>query len=88
MRFVGCRRFMRVISLLEDHPMHKLVAAVEAAGQRGTDDPAAIALLLRQGARPYQVVQPLSIDPTARGCERPIPTLDNYDVAALKENAR
>lgn len=49
---------MRVVTLLEHHPMQELVNAVVAAAQRGTDDPAAIALLLRQEARPYQAVEP------------------------------
>jgi hypothetical protein len=32
------KRFMRVVTLLEDHPMHDLVNAVVAAAQRGTDE--------------------------------------------------
>jgi hypothetical protein len=78
---------MRVVTLLEDHSMHDLVDAVVAAAQRGTDDPAAIALLLRQGARPYQVVEPLHMTPGTRGGVRPIVSLDSYDINSLKESA-
>jgi hypothetical protein len=82
------KRFMRVVTLLEDHPMHDLVNAVVAAAQRGTDDPAAIALLLRQEARPYQAVEPLRITPGTRGGVRPVVTLDSYDINSLKESAQ
>jgi transposase len=80
------KRFMRVVALLEDHPMHDLVNAVVAAAQRGTDDPAAIALLLRQETRPYQAVEPLRITPGARGGIRPVVSLDSYDITSLKES--
>jgi hypothetical protein len=82
------KRFMRVVTLLEDHPMHDLVNAVLAAAQRGTDDPAAIALLLRQEARPYQVVEPLRMTPGTRGGVRPVVNLDSYDITSLKESAQ
>ena len=82
------KRFMRVVALLEDHPMHDLVNAVVAAAQRGTDDPAAIALLLRQEARPYQVVEPLRMTPGTRGGVRPVVSLDSYDITSLKESAQ
>jgi hypothetical protein len=82
------KRFMRVMTLLEDHPMHDLVNAVVAAAQRGTDDPAAIALLLRQEARPYQVVEPLRVTPGTRGGIRPVANLDSYDITSLKESAQ
>jgi hypothetical protein len=57
-------------------------------GKRGTDDPAAIALLLRQETRPYQAVEPLRMNPGTRGSVRPIVTLDFYDIDALKESAQ
>ena len=82
------KRFMRVVTLLEDHPMHDLVDAVVAAAQRGTDDPAAIALLLRQEARPYQIVEPLRMTPGTRGGIRPVVNLDSYDINSLKESAQ
>lgn len=81
------KRFMRVMRLLEQHSMNDLVDAVAAAEQRGTDDPAAIALLLQQGAQPYQAAPPLHLDPNARGCSRPVPDLTNYTIDALKEYA-
>ena len=81
------KRFMRVIALLEHHAMPELVEAVEAARQRGTDDPAAIALILQQHTRPYQAVEPLHIAPGSLGALRPVTNLHNYDVNALKEHA-
>jgi transposase len=79
------KRFMRVIALLEDHSMDDLVHAVEAAQQRGTDDPAAIALTLRQGQQPYHAAPPLRLDPATRGSARPTVNLTLYDITALKE---
>jgi len=79
------KRFMRVIALLENHPMDDLVDAVVAARQRGTDDPAAIALALRQGQRPYQEAPPLSMPAGTRGATRPRANLDAYATAALAE---
>jgi transposase len=81
------KRFMRVIALLEEYSMHDLVHAVEAAQQRGTDDPAAIALTLRQGQRPYHAAPPLCLDPATRGTARPTVDLTLYDITALKEYA-
>jgi hypothetical protein len=47
------KRFMRVVTLLEQRTMQEVVDAVEAGMQRGTNDPAAIALILKQGTRPF-----------------------------------
>jgi transposase len=82
------KRFMRVVALLEHHPMQDLVCAVEAAGQRGTDDPAAIALVLQQQTRPYQAAEPLHVNPGAGGSVRPVSNLQSYDVGSLKEYAQ
>jgi transposase len=79
------KRFMRVIALLEHHPMAALVGAVEATLQRGTDDPAAIALALRQGQRPYHAAPPLQLPPGTRGSARPIANLEPYGTSAVKE---
>jgi hypothetical protein len=81
------KRFMRVIALLEENSMNDLVHAVEAAQQRGTDDPAAIALALRQGRQPYHAAPPLRLDPEARGSARPTVDLTQYDITMLKEYA-
>lgn len=85
--FGAGKRFMRVIALLEEHSMNDLVHAVEAAQQRGTDDPAAIALTLRQGQKPYHAAPPLRLDPATRGSERPTVNLALYDITSLKEYA-
>lgn len=81
------KRFMRVMRLLEQHSMNDLVDAVLTAQQRGTDDPAAIALILQQGAQPYHAAPPLHLDPSAHGCVRPISDLTNYTLDTLKEYA-
>ncbi len=79
------KRFMRVIALLEDHSMTALVDAVVATLQRGTDDPSAIALTLRQGQHPYHAAPPLRLPAGTRGALRPAVDLGAYDLTALKE---
>jgi transposase len=79
------KRFMRVIALLENHTMTDLVNAVVAARQRGTDDPAAIALALRQGDAPYRDAPPLRLPSGTRGSARPTNNLNAYDTASLVE---
>jgi transposase len=81
------KRFMHVISLLEKHSMTALVDAVEATLQRGTDDPAAIALALRQGAHPYHAAPPLRLPPGTRGSVRPTANLQSYATNAIKEHS-
>ncbi len=43
---------MSVVSLLHEHPVASVEEAIVAAMARGTDDSAAIALLLRQQTQP------------------------------------
>lgn len=81
------KRFMRVIALLENHSMKDVVRSVQSAKMRGTDDPAAIELLLRQEEHPYQVVPPLSLPPETRGFSCPATSLNSYDLDSLKELA-
>jgi transposase len=82
------KRFMRVISLLEkDYSVQDVADAVDTALRRGTDDPAAIELILRQEERQYHEVPPLELEPGTIGSSRPITNLDAYDVDSLKENA-
>lgn len=80
------KRFMRVIALLEHHSMQDLLRAVETATQRGTNDPAAIALILQQETHPYHAAEPLHVAPGIRGCSRPVANLDSYDIKDLKEH--
>jgi hypothetical protein len=77
---------MRVIALLEHHSMQDLLRAVETATQRGTNDPAAIALILQQETHPYHAAEPLHVAPGIRGCSRPVANLDSYDIKDLKEH--
>jgi transposase len=79
------KRFMRVMVLLENHSMNDLENAVAATLQRGTDDPAAIALSLRQGRLPYHAAPPLRLEPGTRGSVRPAANLASYSINALKE---
>ncbi|MGH7708113.1 MAG: IS21 family transposase [Vulcanimicrobiaceae bacterium] len=52
-RQAGTKAWMSVVGLLHEHPLASVEAAITTAMARGTDDPAAIALLLRQRTRPY-----------------------------------
>jgi len=79
------KRFMRVIALLEEHSTEELEDAVEATLQRGTDDPAAIELSLRQARQPYHAAPPLHLPPGTRGSVRPAVNLASYDITELKE---
>jgi hypothetical protein len=79
------KRFMRVMTLLETHSMIELEYAVEATLQRGTDDPAAIALSLRQARQPYRSAPPLLLAPGTRGSMRPAVNLASYNTTELKE---
>jgi transposase len=81
------KQFMRVISLLEDHRLADVLAAVERAADLGVDDPAAIALLLDQ--RSPSTVAPLTsqVLPSQARIEPPQAHLNGYVVAELKEVA-
>lgn len=48
----GTKAWMSVVSLLHEHPVASVEEAIVAAMARGTDDSAAIALLLRQQTQP------------------------------------
>lgn len=82
------KRFMRVVILLERYAMQELVDAVEAAAQRGTDDPAAIELILQQQTHAYYAADPLDLAPGTRGSVRPIFNLNSYNVNELKEHSQ
>ncbi len=86
-RLTAGKQFMRVIALLDEHRMEALVHAVETAAMKGTDDPAAIALLLQQKAHPYRTVAPLNLCESARGSMRPVVALHAYTLSSLKEYA-
>jgi hypothetical protein len=47
------KRFMCVIALLEDHTMQEVYDAINASKRSDTDEPAAIALILKQTTRPF-----------------------------------
>jgi transposase len=79
------KRFMRVISLLEHYAVDHIAAAVDTAIRRGTSDPAAIELILKQEERQCYEVPPLTIEPGTVGASRPIVDLDSYDLDSLKE---
>lgn len=82
------KRFMRVISLLDkNYSVQDIADAVDTALRRGTDDPAAIELILRQEERQYHEVPPLELEPGTIGSSRPITNLDAYDIDSLKECA-
>jgi transposase len=82
------RRWTQVLALLAHAPVGELVQVVTHALARGTDDPAAIALLLRQHRAPAQapaIAQQLL--PEAARLEVPTPDLSAYATVQLMEGA-
>lgn len=79
------KRFMRVISLLEQYSVDHVADAVDTAMRRGTNDPAAIELILRQEECQYHEAPPLPLEPGTIGSSRPVVDLGVYDLASLKE---
>jgi len=79
------KRFMRVMRLLEHCSMDELINAVIVTRQRGTDDPAAIALAVEQKQHPYLEVPALQLPAGSRGLTAPSVNLDAYDVQMLLE---
>ena len=79
---------MQVLKLLADAPAEQLAQAVHHALARGTNDPAAIALLLRQRTKP---VPPADLDARRLPLSAQIPTptidLSAYESAHLVEAA-
>jgi hypothetical protein len=82
------KRWTEVLTLLADAPVDELVQAVTHALARGTDDPAAIALLLRQHRTPplLLTIQRHLLPESAR-LATPTPDLSAYATAQLMEGA-
>lgn len=82
------KRWTRVLALLAEASVEELVQVVNHALARGTDDPAAIELLLRQHRAP---AQPAPIDqrllPEAARIEGSTPDLTAYATVYLMEGA-
>lgn len=82
------KRWTQVLTLLAQAPVDELVQVVTHALARGTDDPAAIALLLRQHRAPAQapgIAQHLL--PESARLAAPMPDLTAYATAHLQEGA-
>ena len=83
------KRWTQVLALLSEAPVNELVQVVTHALALGTDDPAAIALLLRQHRAP--ALQARTIDhrllPESARFESPAPDLSAYATAELMEGA-
>jgi transposase len=82
------KRWTQVLALLADSPVAELAQVVTHALARGTDDPAAIALMLEQKRAPAPTVtlNPSLLPESAR-CEVRIPDLEAYATAKLMESA-
>jgi transposase len=82
------KNWTQVLTLLADAPVDDLVQAVTHACARGTDDPAAIALLLRQHRAPAQkpTIELHRLPESAR-IETAHPDLTAYATALLMEGA-
>jgi transposase len=80
------KRFVRVIELLKSHSIDALLAAVDTARSWATTDPAAIALLLEQGAGVHRTPDVLFV-PAAVGAGTLAVDLGRYGTNLLKECA-
>jgi transposase len=82
------KRWTQVLALLADAPVDQLVQVVRHALALGTDDPAAIALLLRQHRAPAQArtIEQHLLPESAR-LHAPTPDLSAYATACLMEGA-
>lgn len=82
------KRWTEVLALLADAPVAELAQVVTHALARGTDDPAAIALMLAQGRAPAPTATlRASALPEAARCVAPIVDLQAYATALLMESA-
>jgi transposase len=83
------KRWTQVLALLSDAPVNELVQVVTHALALGTDDPAAIALLLRQRRAPAAQARPIDhrLLPESARFETLAPDLSAYATAELMEGA-
>ena len=82
------KRWTEVLALLADAPLAELAQVVTHALALGTDDPAAIALMLAQGRAPAPTAAlRASALPEAARCVAPIVDLQVYATALLMESA-
>jgi len=82
------KRLTAVLALLPDAPVAELAQVVTPALARGTDDPAAIALLLEQKRAPAPTAALRAcVLPASARCEAPAPDLMAYATARLMESA-
>jgi len=82
------KRWTQVLSLLTEVPVAELAQVVTHALARGTDDPAAIALILMQNRTPAPTAAlRASLLPDSARCEAPVADLTAYTLAHLIESA-
>jgi transposase len=82
------KRWTEVLALLADVPVAKLAQVVTHALARGTDDPAAIALMLEQGRAPAPTAAlRASMLPASARYDAPVVDLQVYATALLMESA-
>lgn len=82
------KRWTEVLALLADAPVAELAQVVTHALARGTDDPAAIALMLGQGRAPAPTAAlHASMLPESARCAAPVVDLQAYAIALLMESA-
>ncbi len=82
------KRWTQVLSLLSDVPVAELAQVVTHALARGTDDPAAIALMVEQKRAPApSLAIRTSALPEGARCEAPVVNLEAYTTALLIERA-
>lgn len=82
------KRWTEVLALLADAPVAELAQVVTHALARGTDDPAAIALMLEQKRAPAPTAAlNASLLPESARCDVFVPDLKAYATAQLMESA-
>jgi hypothetical protein len=82
------QRWTQVLTLLGDVPVAELAQVVTHALARGTDDPAAIALMLEQNRAPApSLAIRTSAPPEGARCDAPVVNLEAYTTALLIERA-
>jgi hypothetical protein len=82
------KRWTKVLALLADVPVAELAQVVTHALARGTDDPAAIALMLEQQRAPAPTAAlRSSLLPESARYEAPVVNLEAYATTLLMESA-
>jgi len=84
----GRREFIKILRLLEKHPMGRLTAALERALQIHATTADAVAILIQDGREVPAKYFSLDGRPHLQGHDVPVPKLDIYDKLRVQEGGR